>query len=306
MLKSNNMKLSVVLATKNEEKNISDCLESVRKLADEIVIFDEKSTDNTTQIAQKYGAKVTVFVHKTNFHETKQKAIDEARGDWVLQLDADERVTEKLANEIRNILKASNNDLLLRVIRHPEPVVRVEGYDNKKTKLFLRHQQLIEKREGKLGKAVGEVVAFFIPRSNFFLGKPLKHAGLYPDGVIRLFKRGFARLPGKSVHEIMEVDGEVGWLYNDLEHHDSPTLERYLDRMNRYTDLQAVEIRVRKVPANYLFLLLYTTYYPLYAFLKLYVRHLGFLDGTRGFLWSVLSALHYPIAYFKYYQSMKK
>ena len=103
----------------------------------------------------------------------------------------------------------------------------------------------------------------------------------------------------------MEADGEVGWLFNNLEHHESPTLKRYLARMNRYTDLHADELRVKKVPTNAIYLLLYTCYKPAITFLNLYLRHKGFLDGIRGFLWSAFSALHFPIAYFKYYSSIK-
>lgn len=288
-------KLSVVLATKNEEENISQCLTSVKDIADEIIVFDENSEDKTGEVAEKLGAKVFKYVHKTNFHETKQKAIEKAEGDWILQLDADERVTAALAKEISEVITASDEELLIR-----------KNETLKENKLFARHQKLIEEREGKLGKPTGEVVAFFIPRRNMFLGKPLKHTGVYPDGVIRLIRKGKARLPGKSVHELMEVDGEVGWLENDLEHHDSLTLERYLDRANRYTDLTAKDFAKKKVSANIPTLLYYSFLKPKLVFLNLFFRHKGFMDGMHGFIWSLFSALHYPIAYFKYWQTVKK
>ena len=96
--------LSVVLATFNEEKNLPACLDSVKGLASEIVIVDGSSTDKTTEIAKKYGAKVLVTQNLPIFHINKQKAIDLATKDWILQLDADERVSPKLASEIRSIL----------------------------------------------------------------------------------------------------------------------------------------------------------------------------------------------------------
>ncbi len=304
------MKLSVVLATKNEEENIGQCLESVKGLADEIILYDEFSTDKTREIAKKYGARVFTYSHKTNFHQTKQKAIEKATGDWILQLDADERVTPELAEEIKSVI---NMDLNL--TRHPEyisdsvfvPALKqYTTYNIQNTlRLFSRHQLLITQREGKLGKPTGDAAAFFLPRLNFFLGAPLRHAGVYPDGVIRLFKKGKARLPGKSVHELMEVDGEVGWLFNNLEHHDSPTFSRYLDRANRYTDLTAEEYKNKNISVNALYFILYTLYKPTMAFLNLYIRHLGFRDGLRGFIWSAFSALHFPIAYFKYFSSVK-
>ena len=302
-------KLSVVLATKNEEDNIGSCLESIKDIADEIIVYDEFSEDRTREIAKKYVARVFKYQHKTNFHETKQKAIDKATGDWILQLDGDERATRELREEIKKVINSSNDDLLNRVLSRPERTLSkvergVEGYQ-KESELFKRHEGLIRKREGKLGNPTGEVVAFFIPRRNFFLGKPLIHAGVYPDGVIRLIKRGYARLPAKSVHEVMEVDGEVGWLFNDLEHHESPNFDRYLTRMNRYTDLRAEELKQKNVPLNYWGLFKYSFLLPTSYFSLLYFRHKGFLDGTRGFVWSLFSAFHYPLAYFKYYQSVR-
>lgn len=99
------MSLSVVLATFNEEKNIEDCLKSVEGLADEIVIVDGSSKDKTVDIARKYHAKVHVTDNPPIFHINKQKAIDRATKDWILQLDADERVTSELASEIKEVMQ---------------------------------------------------------------------------------------------------------------------------------------------------------------------------------------------------------
>jgi len=93
--------LSVVIATFNEEENLPACLESVRDLADEVVIIDGSSTDKTVEIAKKYGARISIVKNLPNFHINKQKAIDMAVKDWILQLDADERVSTELAKEIK-------------------------------------------------------------------------------------------------------------------------------------------------------------------------------------------------------------
>lgn len=99
------VKLSVVLATYNEEKNIAGCLEAVKNLADEIIIVDGKSTDNTVRIAQKYKAKIILVDNNpTHFHVQKKMAIDAAKGEWILQLDADEVITSELALEIQSLL----------------------------------------------------------------------------------------------------------------------------------------------------------------------------------------------------------
>jgi len=98
-------KLSVVLATFNEEENLPDCLDSVGDLADEIVVVDGSSTDKTCEIAKKYGAKVMITENLPNFHINKQKAIGLATKNWILQLDADERVTPRLVQEIKSEIR---------------------------------------------------------------------------------------------------------------------------------------------------------------------------------------------------------
>lgn len=278
------MKLSIVVLTRNEEENIGDCLKSVGEIADEIIVLDEHSTDGTREIAEKHGAEVYEVDHKAIFHINKQKALERARGEWILQLDADERVGPALAKEIGEVIRMSSEEILKRKI----------------PKLFVRHQRLVEKRD-LAGKREGEVAAFYVPRLNYFLGKPLKHAGVYPDGVVRLVKNGKARFPAKSVHEQIEVDGKVTWLLHDLYHHDSPTLARYFARLNRYTDLHASELAERKAPKNLIYMFYYGFIKSGKVFLSMYLRHGGFKDGSRGLMWCVLSASHYPIAYFKYW-----
>ena len=279
-------RLSVVLATRNEEENIGRCLESVKDIADEIIVVDEQSSDNTREIAQKYGAKVFTEPHHEIFHITKQKALEKAKGGWILQLDADEVVTPELAKDIISVVTNSQPSTL--------------NVPSDKLELFKKHQKLIEIRDGKIGKEGGGIVGYFIPRRNMFLGKPLIHAGVYPDGVIRLVKNGYAHFPQKSVHEQISLDGKVSWLSSDLLHFDSPTLKKYMSRLNRYTDLKAQELRKGKNRKNVYGFYVYTIHKPLVTFLSLYFRHLGILDGVRGFLWSFFSASHYPIVYFKY------
>jgi glycosyltransferase involved in cell wall biosynthesis len=91
-------KISVVIITGNEENNIKDCLKSA-KWADEIIVVDSESTDSTVQIAKEFTDKVVV--HKwEGYASQKAFAISLSKNEWVLSLDADERVTESLAKEI--------------------------------------------------------------------------------------------------------------------------------------------------------------------------------------------------------------
>lgn len=276
-------KLSVVLATFNEENNIGNCLDSVKDIVQEIVIVDGSSTDRTVEIAKEYKAKVLVTENHQIFHINKQKAIDMATGDWILQLDADEQVTTDLGKEILYIMNLSEKELAAYQSHLPDK------------KLFLRHQKLIEDRDGKIGKE-GEYAAFFIPRLNFFLGRYLRFGGVYPDGVIRLLKKGKAYLPAKDVHEQMVVIGKVGWLQHPLFHKDSPTFKRYIERNTRYVELLATQLKDEKnvTAFRYLFFL------PTHWFMLTYIRHKGFLDGWQGFVFSFFSSIRFPRAYLIY------
>lgn len=99
------MKISVTLATFNEEKNIATCIESVKSVADEIVIVDGTSKDRTVEIARDLGARVIVRENPKIFHINKQIANDKATMPWILQMDADEKVSPELAEEIKQKIK---------------------------------------------------------------------------------------------------------------------------------------------------------------------------------------------------------
>lgn len=101
--------ISVVLATYNEEKNLPDCLKSVKDFADEIIVVDGESSDKTVDIAKEYGARIVVTKNHPIFHINKQKAIDLATKDWILQLDADERLTPDLKKEIYSMINNTSS-----------------------------------------------------------------------------------------------------------------------------------------------------------------------------------------------------
>jgi len=96
-------KVSVVLAVFNEESNLKTCLNSVKDLAWEIVIVDGGSKDKTLDIAKEFDAKIIRTNNPPVFHINKNKAIDASSGDWILQLDADEVVTDQLTEEIKKV-----------------------------------------------------------------------------------------------------------------------------------------------------------------------------------------------------------
>lgn len=282
-----NATLSVVLATFNEEKNLRSCLDSIKDIADEIIIVDGSSTDNTVSIAKKYGANVIITDNPPIFHINKQKALEMAKKDWILQLDADERVSLQLAKEITRIISLTNDEM----IRYQEKIPD--------RRLFLKHQKLLEERDGNIGTG-GIYTAFFIPRLNYFLGKYLRFGGVYPDGVIRLVKKNKAHFPCKDVHEQIVVEGKVGWLQQPLYHYDSPTFSRYIQRNNRYVNLLAEDLKNQNIPKNFYSMVKYVIVFPIQWFILAFGRHKGFLDGWQGFVFAFFSALRFPRAYIRY------
>jgi glycosyltransferase involved in cell wall biosynthesis len=107
--------LSVIIITKNEAHAIEDCLRSVA-WADEIVVVDSGSTDNTVNICQQYGAKVTATADWPGFGRQKNRALALATQPWVLSIDADERVTPELQAEIKQAI-TNNADASYRMPR---------------------------------------------------------------------------------------------------------------------------------------------------------------------------------------------
>ncbi len=145
-------------------------------------------------------------------------------------------------------------------------------------------------------------VAYYINRYFIFLGKRIRHCGYYPSWNLRFFRRGKARYEEREVHEHMLADGPVGRLAGHLEHYDRNGLERYMEKHNRYSTLEAREIvrRIRLSPQersaepaiagptafrrfikNHVYRWLPAKW--LFRFLFMYVLRLGFLDGATGF-----------------------
>lgn len=272
--------ISVVLATFNEEKNLPGCLESVKDLADEIVVVDGGSSDKTIEIAKQYKAKTKITTNPPIFHINKQKAIDMAKKDWILQLDADERVTKALAKEIKELLQ----------YRH--------SGDSEQSAEDSRINEGTDSGQARM--TASEINGYWIPRKNWFLGRFLMKGGQYPDYTLRFYRKGKGRLPQKSVHEQAIVDGKVGYLKNPLIHIADQSFERYLIRFNRYTNLIAEELKDEKIDYNPIMTVKYLLILPVWWFVLTYFRHKGFMDLWQGFVFSFFSSLRYPISYIKY------
>jgi glycosyltransferase involved in cell wall biosynthesis len=99
--------LSVTLITLNEENDLARCLESVKEIADEVIVVDSGSTDKTVEIARKFGAKV--FERKfDNYANQKNFAVEKSSGEWIFSIDADEEASPELCGELKEVIKEGN------------------------------------------------------------------------------------------------------------------------------------------------------------------------------------------------------
>ncbi len=169
-------KLSALIPCKNEENNIRACLESVRRLADEIVVADSGSTDGTLDIVRRIGGCRVICREYCNPASFKNWAIPQCTHPWVLILDADERVTEQLAEEIRRALGGPSPDVdaftipfLSYFLGHP---VRHARYNRATARLIRREQCRYQDRR------VHESIVVE-PRRLGRLSAPLLHFGFH-------------------------------------------------------------------------------------------------------------------------------
>ena len=128
-------------------------------------------------------------------------------------------------------------------------------------------------------------VAYKVARLNYFFGAPIKRMGLYPDYTVRLFNRKFARFDGRAVHESVVASGEIGALKNHFIHHAYESVEQFIAKQNRYSNLNARPNKIKAI------------FHPFWAFFRLYVLKGGFLEGWRGY---VIARLYAQYTFWKY------
>ncbi len=156
------------------------------------------------------------------------------------------------------------------------------------------------------------VDAYRIRRRNLFLGRWIRHGGFYPDPKLRLFRRVPAsvttppRFQDRPVHETIAFDGKTGTLDHDLIHHAYPTLENYIEHMDRYSTLGGeLLVASGKVSRSWLAFVCNVVTIPKLTFLWNYVFRLGFLDGREGLLLHLYQAAYTSWKYAKAWHSAR-
>jgi glycosyltransferase involved in cell wall biosynthesis len=246
------MRLSVIIITRDEVHRIGRAIDALA-FADEIVVLDSGSTDGTREVARAAGARVEQTDDWPGFGRQKNRVLDLARGDWILSIDADELVTEALA------------DAILEAIRPPFAEVEADA---------------------DADANVQAPVAWWIERRSRWCGRPVRFGDWRRDRVLRLFRRGAARFSDDIVHERVVCDGIHGQLAGWLWHDTVDTPEDGTEKALRYARLGAERLRQRGRGGRWSAL-----WHAGGGFVRGYVLRLGCLDGLAG--WAIASTNAY-------------
>lgn len=261
--------LTAIILTKNEEKNIEKCILSIRGVAKRIVVIDSYSTDTTAELANKLGAEV--YKHEfENYSKQFRYGVEKAqiKTKWVLRFDADERLTEKSAAELEQLLIENENT-----------------------------------------DVNGIIVRFEVN----FMGKGLRHGGIYPFRKLLVFRYGKGHMEDRHMDEHIVLDeGRAIEMRHDSEHHDFKDLTYFIDKHNKYASREMLDYFEQKrknnnndeqnldFRARIKRKIKYRVYYKLpiglrahlYYWYRYYFK-LGFLDGKEGKIFAFMQAYWY-------------
>jgi glycosyltransferase involved in cell wall biosynthesis len=195
--------ITATIITFNEEARIAEAIASL-SCCEEVIVVDCGSTDRTMDIASALGARV--IEHRwQGYAGQKNFAAEQASNEWILNIDADERVSIELAAEIVCWKQGDT--------ANPDSPQRNGCH------------------------------AWSMPRRAFYLGKWIKHSGWYPDRKVRFYDRRHCRFEGDFVHEMVKPKGRVGTFRGDLFHFPYRDFIDHCKRIDRYTELAAQEAR---------------------------------------------------------------
>ncbi len=245
--------VSLYIIAYQEAANLREVLPTVL-WADEVVVVDSFSSDDTAQVCAQFG------VHHVNlpfdgFGKLRNQALALLKHNWIVSIDADERSTPEFVAELRERLQSP-------------------GY-----------------------------AAWFVPRRNTFLGRPIRFCGWYPDyRQPQVFDRRLFRYRPDLVHEGFECSGRIGYFKNSILQHPFPTLAVVMAKNEKYTTLMAQRYFAAGRRAGFTQLALH----PVGGFVKKYFFQQGFREGTRGFLIAALHAYYTFIKYAKLWELQQR
>ena len=247
-----NTKLSVVVIAKNEAARIERCLKSVA-WADEIIVVDGQSTDGTQEICRRLKAQVIEHPFEGSFAQERNIGMEKSRGEWVLQIDADDIVTTGFREAFERMSAQPTSH-----------------------------------------------AAFKFRRKSFLMGRFMRYGGWH-HYLPNLVRRDAARYVG-CVHERPVVNGSIGILDADIEHHPCEDLGNFLSRHNRYTSLQAAELFAENPNRSARQCKALMLHRPWKTFWKGFVKKQGFREGAHGFIFAAIYSFIELLKWAKYWE----
>lgn len=258
--------LSVVISTFNSEDKIEECLKAA-SFASEIIVVDGSSTDKTLEIVKKYTSKIFLRPNNPMLNINKNFGFSKAKNEWIFCLDADERITKELQEEIKS------------EIRNPRLP-----------------------KSGTGGQAKSETNGYWIPRKNIIFGKWIEYTGWYPDPQLRLFKKGKGKFPEEHVHEMVKVEGKVGQLNEHILHYNYDSISQFLQKLGTIYGPNEAEQLLKK---GYVFDWRDAIRFPVKEFLSRFFAREGYKDGLHGLMLSVLMAFYHLIVFAYIWEKQK-
>ena len=228
-----------IIITKNEGHNILACINSL-SFCSQVIVVDSGSIDGTAKIAAEAGAMVFVSEFK-DYASQKNFALKKATAPWVLSVDADERVSPELGQEIIQ----------------------------------------------RIHEAPSNVCGYSVPRRNVIFGRWLRYGACRGDRPIRLLRAHKAFFNG-IVHETAIIEGKTERLKSPLWHYSTPTVKKHVEKINRYSSLEAVRSLHKKAKRSGIHFFIR----PFGSFVTQFFFRIGVADGREGFLFACLSAYH--------------
>lgn len=270
------MKLSAIIIAKNAEDLIVDCIESV-EFADEIIVVDNSSADRTADIAKRMGAKV-IKEETGSFAAQRNRGLKEAKGEWVLYVDTDERVTSELKDEIQSVILGNE-------VTPESAVLQVgRGKDSGQARMTTK----------------GGFVAYRVTRQNFYLGH---HPWPKQEHLERLFKKSHLKEWYGKLHESPRVEGKVGDVEGLLLHYTHRDLTSMLSKTIQWSQVEAqlrMDAHHPQMTWWRFFRVMVTGFYDSY------VKQKGYKAGTVGLIESMYQAFSMFITYARLWELQQK
>lgn len=268
--------LSVIIIARNAENLIVDCIESV-SFADEIIVVDNGSTDRTVDIAKSHKAKI-ISSQTDSFAKQRNVGLKEAKGEWAMYIDTDERVTHELARNIQSVILG--NDVT------PESTIRqAQGKNSRSTRLI----------NDKTSPA-----AYRVTRQNFYFGN---NPWPKQEHLERLFKRSKLKEWYGQLHESPRVEGEIGDISGLLLHYTHRDLTSMLEKTIEWSKVEAqlrYDAHHPQMTWWRFFRVIATGFYDSY------ISQEGYKAGTVGLIESIYQAFSMFITYARLWELQQK